>query len=107
MNTLLHLVGDVAVWVALASAIAFCVTYTLVAPWWSTGEGRHLMAFTAVVGLAFGWLAYRLVTGPHHVLPVTTEAPRASMYTALAGLLVWRLALLLRTQIRRRKRGRT
>jgi len=100
----IHLVGDAAVWVSLASALAFCATYAVVAPWRRSAEGLHLMTFTAVVGLAFAWIAYRTVTGPHQTLPLSTEAPRTAMYAALAGLLVWRLALLFRAQLRRRKR---
>jgi hypothetical protein len=61
------------------------------------------MTFTAVIGLAFGWIAYRLVTGPHHVLAAGTEASRTAIYVALAGLLVWRLVLLFRAQLRRKR----
>ena len=106
MNPLLHLVGDVAVWVALVASVAFCVTYATVAPWRSSAEGWHLMTFTGVVGLAFGWIAYRQSTGAPHVPPLNpaTESARAAILSALAVLLMWRLALLIHTQIRRRRR---
>jgi len=99
---LFHLVGNTAVWVALAASLMFCVTYALVAPWRSTGEGWHLMTFTFVIGVIFAWIAYRQLLGPP-AAPMSIEAPRAAAFTALAGLLVWRLALLIRTQVRRRK----
>lgn len=102
MIHLFHLAGNAAVWVAMVAALMFCVTYALVAPWRSTGEGRHLMAFTFVLGAIFAWIAYRQVLGSP-TAPLSVEAPRAAAFTALAGLLVWRLALLIRTQIRRRK----
>jgi hypothetical protein len=104
VNSLLHLIGDAAVWVELAASVAFCITYAAVAPWWKSGEGQHLMTFTAVIGVAFAWIAYRqTIKGAGPLLPMTTEVPRAAILSALAGLLIWRLALLVRTQLRRRK----
>jgi hypothetical protein len=100
---LFHLAGNAAVWVALVSALMFCATYALVAPWRSTGEGWHLMTFTGVIGAIFAWIAYRQVLGSP-TAPLSIEAPRAAAFTAMAGLLVWRLVLLIRTQVRRRKR---
>jgi hypothetical protein len=100
---LFHLVGNAAVWVALVAALMFCVTYALVAPWRSTGEGWHLMTFTGVIGAIFAWIAYRQVLGSP-TTSLSIELPRALAFTALAGLLVWRLVLLIRTQVRRRKR---
>jgi uncharacterized membrane protein HdeD (DUF308 family) len=104
MNHLLHLAGDIAVWVALVSAIAFCVTYAVVAPWRRSGEGWHLMTFTAVIGLAFGWIAYRQTTSTPAPLPLPTELARALILVSLASLLMWRFGLLIRTQMRRRRR---
>lgn len=105
MNSLLHLIGDVAVWVAMAASVAFCITYATVAPWRSSAEGWHLMTFTGVIGIAFGWIAYRqTILGVSPPLPTTTEIPRATILSTLAGLLIWRLVLLVRTQIRRRSR---
>ena len=104
MNPLFHLVGDIAVWVSLLAAVAFCGTYATLAPWRSTGEGWHLMTFTAVIGVAFGWIAYRQTFHAAPPADLSIEVPRAAILWALAGLLVWRLALLIRAQIRRRKR---
>lgn len=100
----LHLAGDIAVWVAFISSVAFCVMYALVAPWWRSGEGTHLMTFTAVIGVAFGWIAYRQTVTVIPLRPLGSEVARAVILGALALLLVWRLLLLMRTQIRRRRR---
>jgi hypothetical protein len=104
VNHLLHLVGDTAVWVALVSSVAFCITYAALAPWRTSGEGWHLMTFTAVIGVAFGWIAYRQTSHPAQPAALSLEIPRAVILWALACLLLWRLALLVRTQIRRRNR---
>lgn len=100
----LHLIGSIAVWVAYVAAVTFCVLYALLARWRESAEGWHLMTFTAVLAAAFGWIAYRQVAGLHTHLGSPTEVARAVILTALAGLLVWRLALLIRNQGRRRKR---
>lgn len=104
MTSTLHLVGNVAVWVALLSALAFCATYWVIARWWHSAEGQHLMAFTGVIGVAFGWIAYRQTWHGPPAMALSLELPRALILGALAGCLVWRLLLLLRAQIRRRKR---
>lgn len=104
MISVLHYLGDVAIWASLISSYVFCLSYALVAPWRKTEEGWHLMTFTFVIGVAFSWIAYRLVAVENHVdLSLKTEASRAAIYVALAAVLVWRLALLVRTQIRRKQ----
>jgi hypothetical protein len=97
-----HLIGSAAVWVALVASVAFCALYAAVAPWWRSGEGRHLMTFTAVIGIAFGWIAFRMATG--FGAQQWLEMVRAAILGALAVLLVWRLLMLIRAQIRRRRR---
>jgi uncharacterized membrane protein HdeD (DUF308 family) len=103
VNSLLHLIGDVAIWVTLVAAVAFCITYATLAPWRTSGEGWHLMIFTGVIAVAFGWIAYRqAISSP--VAALSIEIPRAAILSALAACLIWRLALLVRTQVCRRKR---
>lgn len=104
MISLLHLIGDVAIWVAFVAAVAFCVTYATLAPWRISGEGWHLMTFTGVIAVAFGWIAYRQTISSAPPVAMSIEIPRAAILGALAACLLWRLALLVSTQIRRRKR---
>lgn len=98
--TLIHFIGNVAIWVGLASAVMFCGLYSTV-PWRHTPEGWHLMSMTFTLGGVFGWLAYRTVASPSPPTRVSIEVPRALVLTVLAGLLVWRLVLLLRAQLAR------
>jgi hypothetical protein len=102
---LLRLAGDVAVWAAMVSAVLFCILYALTAPWRRSAEGWHLMTMTATIGLAFIWVAYRQATSHMPALPTATEAKRTGLYTLLAAMLIWRLALLIRAQLWKRKRG--
>ncbi|MER6810002.1 hypothetical protein ABT299_12045 [Spirillospora sp. NPDC000708] len=95
-----HVGGTVALWLGLASSTGFCIAYHLTAAWWRNGEGRHLMSFTATVALILGWLAYRSMAAPP---PPTTgeEVGRTVVYSVVAALMIWRLGLLWRRQIRR------
>ena len=104
MSSVLHLAGNVAIWTAFWAAVLFCILYAVLAPWWQSGEGRHLMTFTAVIGTAFGWIAYRQTISEVRPAALSLEIPRAVILSALAALLVWRLLLLLQAQTRKRRR---
>jgi hypothetical protein len=105
LTGILHLIGNIAVLIAFISAVTFCALYAAIAPWRTSAEGWHLMTFTGVIGVAFGWIAYRQVIQATPPAGLSIEIPRAVILSALAALLVWRLALLLRAQTRRRKRA--
>lgn len=102
MISVFHLIGNIAVWVALTAAVTFCGLYATVARWRASAEGWHLMAFTAVIAAAFGWIAYRLIVPPG--TGQWDQVVRAALLSSLAALLIWRLLLLVRAQIRRRRR---
>lgn len=95
-----HLAGTVALWLSLGSAVTFCGLYHLTAPWWRSAEGWHLMSFTGGLGLILSWLAYRSIFAAP---PPTAgdEVGRTVVYSIVAALMVWRLGLLWRRQIRR------
>lgn len=100
---MIHLIGNIAVWVALAASAGFCGLYAFV-PWRRSAEGWHLMTFTAVLAAAFAWIAYRQTTARTLQLPPPEERARAAILGALALLLVWRFLLLVRAQTRRRRK---
>jgi hypothetical protein len=104
LNSAFHLIGNIAVVVAFLSTVTFCGLYAAIAPWRASAEGRHLMTMTGVIGVAFGWIAYRQVISSTPPAALTLEIPRAAILSALAALLAWRILLLLRAQMRRRKR---
>jgi hypothetical protein len=106
LTSVLHLTGNLAVWVAFFASVAFCGLYAVIAPWRKSAEGWHLMTFTGVIGTAFGWIAYRQILSATPPAGLSIEAPRAAILSALAALLVWRLLLLIRAQTRRRRRRR-
>lgn len=95
---MVHEIGTAALWLGVAAGAAFVVLYHVSARWWRSAEGRHLMSFTAALAMILGWLAYRSLTAPR-ALSQVEEYGRTVVYVVVAGLLLWRLELLLRRQI--------
>lgn len=102
---MVHMIGTAALWAGVSAGALFVVVYHLSAPWWKSAEGRHLMSFTGALALILGWLAYRSIFTPR-TLTGAEEWTRAAVYLVVATLMVWRLALLWRRQIRPALRGR-
>lgn len=87
--------------VALAAA-AFVTAYAVFAPWWRSLVGRHVMAVTA----AMGWLGVYTVlitVWPGGIVAVALRVSRSVVILALAGLLVQRTVMMIRTQLANRK----
>lgn len=95
----LHLAGTAALIMCVLASAGFCLLYHLSAPWWRSAEGVHLMTFTAALAVIFGWLLFRNATATHGRLGVGDEITRTGVYGLVAGLLLWRVALLWRRQI--------
>lgn len=82
----------------------FVGVYWAFAPWHRSGVGRQIMSMSLLLGVLF---TYRLL-----VRLGVTEGYRgyidAIMYTAVLGVLLWQLCLLILIQVRRDKvrRGR-
>lgn len=74
-------------------AAAFIAIYGWIYPWWSLPSGRHMMAFTAVIGAALTAAAMALqdIRYPGDVWGAV------AVLAALAALLWHRLGLLLRS----------
>jgi hypothetical protein len=96
---MIHAIGDVAVFVGAAAATVFVIAYQLVARWWRSEEGRHLMSFTGVIALALDYSAWRVLTAQIRPLPISVEVIRTLIFCAIAVLMVWRCWILGRRQI--------
>jgi hypothetical protein len=88
--------GDFAFYAAAASAVLFPLLYLLTAPWWRTETGRNIMAVMGSLGVAMGYFAWVIARGgvPGSFYPV-----RALLFTAIAAAILWRVTLLVRTQL--------
>ena len=100
---MMHLVFTLGTWALVGTFLAsfiFVVVYWIIAPWWRSEVGRHLMSFEAsmalitayLVAVNFGWLDPR--TGQYYV--------RLVIYGVLFLLVLWRISILIRAQRRNR-----
>jgi uncharacterized membrane protein len=88
-----YLVGSVLVLVSALLAIACVAAQALLARWWETPGGRHVMAFQAVLAACLSLWALRLAVpdGEWFV------ALRLVAFALVPVVLGWRLAIILRT----------
>lgn len=94
------MLGTIGLVAGAAAATAFVVLYHLSARWWRSEEGIHLMAFTGALAVVFDWIAMRTFLANPRPVSLGVEITRAVIYCTVAALLVWRLWLLYRLQIR-------
>jgi hypothetical protein len=87
--------------VALA-ALVCVITYALLAPWRASEAGRHVMAMTAAMG-GLGVYTVLITVWPDGTPAAVLRVSRAVMILALAGLLVQRTMMVIRTQLGNRK----
>jgi|SRR3954464_10787173 uncharacterized membrane protein YagU involved in acid resistance len=93
---------DVGTWGFIASAagaVAFVLTYSLVAPWWRTPAGRYVWAFSVSVTFLISLASYRLAFGR----PPFWDQLRAAGYVLLATVIWTAEIALIRVQVLRLK----
>ncbi|MGI5169872.1 putative phage holin [Spirillospora sp. CA-253888] len=103
------MIGTVGLVVGAVAATLFCALYHLSARWWRSEEGWHLMSFTGAMALVFNFVAIRTLAVPPRPVSLGLGITRAVIYCTVAALLLWRLWLLYRVQIRpgmKRERSR-
>lgn len=93
MNDLLFLIGSVLVVVSAILALACVVTQAILARWWETAAGRHVMAFQAVLAAVLALWTLRLWV---------PDAPwlvglRFGAFAGVPVVLGWRLLIIVRT----------
>jgi len=88
--------------VAVAAAV-FVVTYWVRARWWESETGRHVMTFSAAVGL-LGAYTVAVTLWPHGVAATVLRVVRVVLLLALAALLVQRTRMVVRAQREERRR---
>lgn len=105
---MIQAIGTFGLVIGAAAATLFVVLYHLSARWWHSEEGCHLMTFTAAVAASLDYAAVRTLTAAPRALPLGVGVIRAAIYCTIAVLLLWRLWMLYRLQIRpelRRRQG--
>ncbi|TXS39703.1 hypothetical protein EAO77_36160 [Streptomyces sp. t39] len=80
-----------------ACALVFILVYGLTAPWWRSPIGRHMMAFSAAIGLLCLYTV--LITVWSEGLPATLlRSARVGLLIAIGVLLLQRTALAYKAQ---------
>ena len=97
---MIEVVGNVLVVLTCVGAITFCVLYALSSPWFSSAIGRNMMAMMGTIGL-FLILAIIKMVRPDAFNDLPWIRPVA--WTLIGGIVWWRVVLLVRTQILRRR----
>lgn len=93
MHDLLFLIGSVLVVVSALLALACVMSQALLARWWETPAGRHVMAFQAVLASVLGLWTLRLWVPDAGWLVVL----RFAAFAGVPVVLGWRLLIILRT----------
>lgn len=78
----------------------FCALYALLAPWWRSEIGRNLMALMAVIGLFLGLATMHLIW-PH--IFDNQMWIRPVMWSSICAIVWWRVVLLVKTQVVKRR----
>lgn len=94
MNVLIY-ATTVVVW-------AFTLGYGLFAPWWRSPMGRNVMAMSLTHGLIFGLVSVNLTFG---VAWGARPWVRVVIYGSILFVFAWRGLILIREQIRVRRKG--
>lgn len=102
MDERLYLVGSVFLIVTALIAVACVVAQALLARWWETSAGRHVMAFQGVLAAVLTLGALRAWLPDAQWLIVL----RFAAFAGVPIVLGWRLAIILRTWRRRRRESK-
>ena len=103
MHDLLFTVGSILVIVSAVLACACVAAQALLARWWETPAGRHVMGFQAVLAAVLGLWTLRLWVPDAGWL----VGLRFAAFAGVPVVLGWRLLIILRTwRSRRREHAR-
>ena len=102
MNWLL--LGNAMILATGIMGMLFVVVYGVLAPWWRNPGGRNIFAVMlalAANAIYFGWIIFFVGHVPRGFYPI-----RALLFTALFLVILHRVILLIRVQIRNRRASR-
>jgi hypothetical protein len=89
--------------ISAAGCWLFVVLYHRAYRWWTNEFGRHLVAFSACLGL---FLTYYVVLAFWPEMPYWLRLwLRTGLFTLLTGVIVWRLVLFGRVAVATQKRS--
>lgn len=99
MDEPLYLIGSVLLVVTALLALACVVSQALLARWWETAGGRHVMAFQGVLAAVLSLWALRVWLPDNG--PII--AARSIAFVGLPIVIGWRLLIILKTWREKRR----
>lgn len=96
------LAGDIAVFLTFIFSALFCILYGFFAKWWTTEFGIHIWTFTLMYAVLFGWFSWAVLTRDYPP-PPEQWLGRFIFIGMQAAFMGWRLSLLIRMQIVRKR----
>lgn len=101
---MIPLIANVLLFVSALFATTFVVVYWVTAPWWRSEMGINIFALMAVIAAVLDLSVIRVW------VPIPPDTPwfallRLVVFALVPIVLGWRLLLLLRVQIRHRRRN--
>ncbi|MET8985814.1 hypothetical protein ABZW49_10235 [Nonomuraea wenchangensis] len=106
MHEPLYFVGNLLLIVTALLALACVAAQALLARWWETSAGRHVMAFQGVLAAVLGLWALRVWFPDNDAI----RTARSIAFLGVPVVIGWRLAIILRTWRDKRRehtRGKT
>jgi hypothetical protein len=104
---MVHQLGSGLIVITAVEAVACAVFYGTCFRWWTSGEGRHLFSFMAVIaGALVLWTALLIADGT--AWKQTSEGPRewarAATFLPIAWVIGWRFLLIVKAKRLERRR---
>lgn len=90
-------------WLGASGGVAFLLLYPALAPFRRSEAGWHVMTFTAGAALLFVYLLLGNYGVTRQWGPAVQACIAISIATVLVVAIYWRIAILLRAQLRRRR----
>lgn len=97
-------VSNVLLSACIVLSYSFVVLYAALAPWHRYPTGRHIMGTTIALALVFTYIALARLGILGDLSPTGRHAVSAAVYGIMAVILTWRITILIRVQLRTRRR---
>lgn len=97
--------GTYAFYALAAVSVAFVLLYAVLSPWWRTEAGRNIMAVMGCLAVIGAWGSYVNLRDDPTSAPLFYPT-RFFLFSVLTLAIGWRIVMLVRAQLARRKKER-
>lgn len=100
---MLQLFANVMLHIAAINSWVFVLAYAIFAPWHRSTPGRHIMATTLLLAVILSYVSLVNLGVLQNIPPMQTQWVRLAIFAALAGVMFWRVYILVNVQLRGRR----